>query len=154
MARFCTVSDIAAFLQVSIAEDNVSAMAAIEEVSAAIQNYCHQQIEEVVDDVLAIDNPGKHCRGGTRVFLPELPVGAVASVLEALKPLWSANISEAGQNAVLAARLFDGSSLFRFSAFLYRKEDVEAVIGRYLGNIRSSRSYPELFSSRLISNGG
>ena len=78
MATFCDVADIATFLQVTIAAGNASALAAIVEASAAIQNYCHQVIDEVEDDEYTFDVDVRQ----TRLFLPELPVTDVAEVIE------------------------------------------------------------------------
>jgi len=78
MATFCTISDLVAFLQVAIADDSASALRAIAEASASIQNYCRQQLEEVEDDEHVFD-VADGCR---RLFLPELPVSAVSLVIE------------------------------------------------------------------------
>ena len=79
MANFCTVQDVENFLQITITgADKVASMVrAITEATEAIRNYCHQHIDEVVDDIVTLD-----CAGGTRVFLPELPVTQVAEVIE------------------------------------------------------------------------
>jgi hypothetical protein len=76
---FCNVADIESFLQVTIPADKVaSAQRAIAEATEAIKNYCHQVIERVAGDVVTLD-----CSGGTtKLFLPELPVITVASVVE------------------------------------------------------------------------
>lgn len=77
---FCTIADIENFLQVTISGDAVkvaSATRAITEVTEAIKNYCHQEIELVTGDVITLD-----CAGGSKIFLPELPVISVASVVE------------------------------------------------------------------------
>jgi len=79
MANFCTVQDVENFLQITItgADKVASVVRAITEATEAIRNYCHQHIDEVVDDIVTLD-----CAGGTRVFLPELPVTQVAEVIE------------------------------------------------------------------------
>jgi len=79
MANFCTVQDVENFLQITItgADKVASVVRAITEATEAIRNYCHQHIDEVVDDIITLD-----CAGGTRVFLPELPVTQVAEVIE------------------------------------------------------------------------
>jgi hypothetical protein len=79
MANFCTIQDVENFLQIEIAEaDKVaSCNRAIEEATETIRNYCHQYIELVEADVITLDNAG-----GRRLFLPELPVVAVAEVIE------------------------------------------------------------------------
>lgn len=75
---FCTIADIELFLQISIPYDSQdSAQRAIDEATAAIQNYCGQVIELVTDETVTLDS-----RGGTKVFLPELPVVSVAEVVE------------------------------------------------------------------------
>ena len=51
---FCTVTDIEAFLQVTIHTDavkNASALRAIAEATEAIKNYCHQQIERMTETI-------------------------------------------------------------------------------------------------------
>lgn len=81
MADFCAVADVELFLQVDIASDADKVAAcerAITEASAAIRNYCHQTIEEVADDATTFDVGA----GRARLFLPELPVTGVASVVE------------------------------------------------------------------------
>lgn len=78
MAAFCTVADVAAFLQIAIAADNVSALRAIDEATAAIQNYCEQVIEEVEDEDKTFDLDPRQ----TKLFLPELPVTDIGEVVE------------------------------------------------------------------------
>jgi len=83
MAQFCVISDLERFLQIDIpAERHDAAIRAIEEASAAIQNYCHQQLSYVADDEITLD-----CAGGNRLFLPELPVISVKKVIEDGKEL-------------------------------------------------------------------
>lgn len=80
MADFCTVADVASFLQreISDAGQVTSCERAIAEATAAIKNWCHQEIELVAGDVVAFDvGPGRR-----KLFLPELPVVSVASVIE------------------------------------------------------------------------
>ncbi len=77
MSAFCTADDIAAFLQITIPEYSESVTRAIEEASAAIQNYTRQALEAVSDDEITLD-----CIGGTKLFLPELPVTAINEVTE------------------------------------------------------------------------
>ena len=75
---FCTKQDLEQFLQIEIvAAKEDSAEAAITAVTAAIQNYCGQVISQVEDDVITLD-----CAGGTKLFLPELPVSEVSEVIE------------------------------------------------------------------------
>ncbi|HBF40552.1 MAG TPA: hypothetical protein DDW19_01865 [Anaerolineaceae bacterium] len=76
---FCTVDDVAALLMLEISDsDKVQACTrAIDEATAAIQNYCHQELEYTENDVLTLD-----CPGGSKIFLPELPVVSVSTVVE------------------------------------------------------------------------
>jgi hypothetical protein len=80
MSNFATIADIEAFLQLTISGDAVKEAAAaqgLEWASASIRNYCNQVIDEVIDDVITLDSTG-----GTRLFLPELPVNEVSLVVE------------------------------------------------------------------------
>lgn len=81
MADFCTVADVAAFLQVEISDAAkvASCERAITEASEAIRNYCRQQIDLVAGDQVALDVATSRC---TKLFLPELPVVSVAAVVE------------------------------------------------------------------------
>jgi hypothetical protein len=75
---FCTIGDIESFLQVTIpVAQQASAQRAITEATAVIKNYCNQVIEKVEGDAIILD-----CGGGTRVFLPEIPVIVVTDVVE------------------------------------------------------------------------
>lgn len=80
MANFAEVTDIEAFLQVDIAAGTQTDAAerALAEATAAIKNYCRQEIELVTDDEFTFDVPA----GCEKLFLPELPVVSVASVVE------------------------------------------------------------------------
>ncbi len=78
MADFCTIADIAALLQIEIAYDDAAAARAISAATAAIQNYCHQQIERVEDDEITLDVLSWQ----SGLFLPELPVVEVSAVIE------------------------------------------------------------------------
>lgn len=81
MADFCTVQDVEDFLQLDIVGDATKLAAcqqAIDHVTEAIRNYCHQQIDLVEDDAYTFDVPARR----TKLFLPELPVVSVASVVE------------------------------------------------------------------------
>jgi len=94
---FCTVSDVEEFLQITIPMDLRSAAeSAIQRATAAIQNYCRQDIELVEDDELVLD-----CAGGTKVFLPELPVVSVASVVEDDETLTVSDDYKLGQHGIL-----------------------------------------------------
>ncbi|HOU22666.1 MAG TPA: hypothetical protein PLN42_00275 [Anaerolineae bacterium] len=81
MADFCTVADVAAFLQVEISDAAkvASCERAITEASESIRNYCRQQIDLVAGDQVALDVATSRC---TKLFLPELPVVSVAAVVE------------------------------------------------------------------------
>lgn len=95
---FCTVQDEENFLQIEIAETDkiASCERAIEEATEAIRNYCHQYIELVDDDVITLD-----CAGGGRLFLPELPVRAVAEVIEDGEILTAGEDYQLGQHGIL-----------------------------------------------------
>ena len=76
---FCTVVDVERFLQVTIAEDKLGSLArAISEATEAIRNYCRQRILLVEDDEITLDVGD----AVTRLYLGELPVVSVASVVE------------------------------------------------------------------------
>jgi len=79
VADFCTVEDVENLLQIEIidADKIASVERAIGEATQAIRNYCHQYIELVTDDEITLD-----CAGGSRLFLPELPVISVSEVIE------------------------------------------------------------------------
>ncbi|MFO7740822.1 MAG: phage head-tail connector protein [Anaerolineae bacterium] len=76
---FCTVEDVENLLQIEIEADDASCLRAIEEATEAIKNYCHQEIEQVTDDEYTFDVPGFYHK---KLFLPELPVTDVKSVVE------------------------------------------------------------------------
>jgi hypothetical protein len=79
MSQFCTIADLAAFLQIAIVGDNPSAVRAIDAATAAIKSYCGQLIEVVADDVVQLDV----CVWPQReLVLPQWPVTAVAKVAE------------------------------------------------------------------------
>ncbi|MDZ4346860.1 MAG: hypothetical protein U1E51_30985 [Candidatus Binatia bacterium] len=96
-AAFCTITDIANFLQVAITEGNASTTRAITEASAAIQNYCKQTIEEVIDDEITLDIVD----GQAKIFLPELPVYDVAEVVEDEETLVVDDDYKLGQHGIL-----------------------------------------------------
>jgi hypothetical protein len=80
MANFCTKDDVEDLLQISIStQDEIdSCTRAIKEATAVIKNYCHQYLEKVEDEEYIFDVlPGR-----TMLFLPELPVISVKSVIE------------------------------------------------------------------------
>ena len=97
---FCNVTDIESFLQVTIHTDavkNASAQRAIAEATEAIKNYCHQVIERVAGDVVTLD-----CKVGcSRLFLPEVPVISVASVVEDGVALTVNDDYKLGQHGIL-----------------------------------------------------
>lgn len=74
-----TVADLELVLQQSI--EGEARLAAAEfglmAVSAAVRNYTGQYLSRVVADIITLD-----CRGGPLLFLPELPVISVSSVVE------------------------------------------------------------------------
>ena len=98
MADFATTADIEAFLQVSIdtATQTAAAARALAEATAAIKNYCRQVLEEVAADEVTLDSPG-----GTRLFLPELPVTAVSEVVEDGETLVAGDDYKLGQHGIL-----------------------------------------------------
>jgi len=96
---FCTVTDIENFLQVTIHTDpvkNASALRAIDEATEAIKNYCHQEIERVANEAITLD-----CAGGTKIFLPQIPVISVASVVEDGEALVVTDDYKLGQHGIL-----------------------------------------------------
>jgi len=95
---FCTVADIEAFLMVTISADpvkNASALRAIAEATETIKNYCHQQIERMTETI-TLD-----CTGGWKIFLPELPVISVDTVVEDGDTLVVGTDYQLGQYGVL-----------------------------------------------------
>lgn len=81
MADFCTVTDVEEFLQLDIASDAdklASCRRAISAACEAIRNYCHQHIDLVEDDEHTFDVATRQ----TRLFLPELPIVEVSTVVE------------------------------------------------------------------------
>lgn len=98
MADFATVSDIEAFLQVEIstgAQINAAGRA-LAEASETIRNYCRQQLDLVEDDEITLD-----CSGGYKLFLPELPVVEVVSVVEDGETLTADDDYKLGQHGIL-----------------------------------------------------
>jgi hypothetical protein len=98
MANFATVQDIESFLQMTITDPAkvLSAKRALAEASAAIRNYTRQYLEYVVGDVITLDSSG-----GTRIFLPELPVSTVSRVIEDGKLLLPIADYKLGQHGIL-----------------------------------------------------
>lgn len=98
MANFCTIQDVEDLLQIEItSEAHVTACErAIAEATEMIRNYCHQYIELVTNDEITLD-----CAGGTQLFLPELPVVSVASVVEDDETLDEDDDYKLGQHGIL-----------------------------------------------------
>ena len=97
-ATFCSVVDLEQFLQIKISSAAAidAADRAILEASAVIQNYCRQQIEQEENDEVTLDSAG-----GTRLFLPELPVTAVSPVIEDGETLVEGDDYQLGQHGIL-----------------------------------------------------
>jgi len=98
VADFCTVQDVENLLQIEItdAAKIASCERAIAEATETIRNYCHQYIEWVAADVITLD-----CAGGTRLFLPELPVTEVTEVIEDEEVLDEDDDYKLGQHGIL-----------------------------------------------------
>ena len=100
MSDFCTVEQVENFLNLDIADDSdntASCEQAICFATEGIKNYCQQNIEEVEDDELTLDIPA----GRSRIFLPELPVTSVASVVEDDEELTVTDDYILGQHGIL-----------------------------------------------------
>jgi hypothetical protein len=78
MAALADVSELAAFLQQAIADDDASAALYLNLASGRVRDYVGQTISQVADDVVYLDPVGPLV-----VFLPELPITEV-SLVEAL----------------------------------------------------------------------
>ena len=74
---FCQVADLADFLQIDILPDDTSAVQAITDATAVIKAYTNQLLVQVTDDVETFD-----CVIGQKVYLRQLPVVSVTSVVE------------------------------------------------------------------------
>jgi hypothetical protein len=98
MADFASVADIEAFLQLSITTpvQIASAQMALRDATAAIRNYCRQYLERVNGDTITLDSTG-----GARLFLPELPVISVFSVVEDGETLIVDDNYKLGQHGIL-----------------------------------------------------
>lgn len=95
MADLATVEDLMAFLQID--EPHLdSAVLGLRDASAAIRNYTRQYIELVEDDEITLDSSG-----GTRLFLPELPVVEVSEVIEDGETLTTDDDYKLGQHGIL-----------------------------------------------------
>lgn len=98
MADFALLADIEAFLQLPIttAVQIASAEMALKDATAAIRNYCRQHLERVNGETVTLDSPG-----GVRLFLPELPVLSVSSVVEDGETLVVDDDYKLGQHGIL-----------------------------------------------------
>lgn len=78
MSNFATIADIEDFLQVVVSSglEQDCATRALAEASEVIRNYCRQKIDYVTNEHITMDS-----YGGTLLFLPELPVISVSSVV-------------------------------------------------------------------------
>lgn len=95
---FCTIQDIEDFLQITITTTQTAAAnAAIAEASAAIQNYCRQVLEYIVDDSVTLDVPDSRYD----LHLPQLPVVSVKSVTEDGVLLTETDDYKLGQRGIL-----------------------------------------------------
>lgn len=94
---FCTVDDVVQLLQVDISEYEAyqSCLRAIKEATEVIKNYCQQEIERV-SETITID-----CAGGSKIYLPELPVSAVTKVIEDEVELTANDDYKLGQHGIL-----------------------------------------------------
>ncbi len=98
MANFAEKVDVEAFLQVSVSSSTgVRAVErALKEATRAIRNYTRQYLELVEDDEITLDS-----NGGTRLFLPELPVISVSAVVEDGETLTEGTDYKLGQHGIL-----------------------------------------------------
>lgn len=98
MADFCTVVDVSEFLQVDISTQDQLAAAkrAVKEATAAIRNYTKQYLELVEDETITLD-----CKGGYRLYLPEVPVTEVSAVIEDDETLTVDDDYKLGQHGIL-----------------------------------------------------
>lgn len=98
MGEFAGIQDIASFLQISISEPEQLAAAnrGLVEATAAIRNYTRQYLELVEDDEITLD-----VQGGSRLFLPELPVIEVSLVVEDGTTLTAGDDYKLGQYGIL-----------------------------------------------------
>lgn len=98
MANFATVADVAAFLQVGIStpEQSAAAARALKEATSAIRSHCRQFISFYADDVVVLDS-----NGGSRLFLPELPVVEITAVIENGVTLTADIDYQLGQHGIL-----------------------------------------------------
>jgi len=129
---------VANLLQIEItdADKVTSCERAITEATAAIRNYCHQYIELVSGDEITLD-----CAGGTRLFLPELPVVSVASVVEDDEALTVDDDYKLGQWGILHRVSRDWEAGIQIVTITYTHgyatlpDDVVAVCARAAGRV-------------------
>jgi len=93
--QFCRITDLADFLQIDV--DEPAAARAITEATAAIQNYCHQLLWRVTNDAYTFDVETAQAK----LFLPELPVISVLSVVEDGTALTVTTDYKLGRNGIL-----------------------------------------------------
>ena len=92
---FCEIEHIEDLLRLEV--DHALALRAITEATAAIKNYANQQFELVENDELGMD--GFELR--SKLFLPELPVLKVISVVEDGKTLTEGEDYKLGRHGIL-----------------------------------------------------
>lgn len=139
MADFAQISDIEDFLQQDITTPAqiASAELALRDASAAIRNYTHQYLELVTDDVITLDS-----HGGTRLFLPQLPVISLDLVEEDGETLTVDDDYKLGQFGILHridAKWAEGIQIVEITythGFLVIPDDIIAVCTR-----AASRAY-------------
>lgn len=139
MADFANISDIADFLQQDITTPAqiASAELALRDASAAIRNYTHQYLEYIDSDVITLDS-----QGGARLFLPQLPVVSVASVVEDGEALVVTDDYKLGQYGILhriGAKWAEGIQVITITydhGYLVIPDDIVAVCVR-----AASRAY-------------
>ena len=123
-------------IEITDADKVTSCERAIAEATEAIRNYCHQYIELVTDDEITLD-----CAGGTRLFLPQLPVISVASVVEDDEALDEDDDYKLGQWGILHRVSRDWEAGIQIVAITYTHgyatlpDDVVAVATRAAGRV-------------------
>ena len=132
------MADVESLLQIEITDADKIAVCerAIGEATAAIRNYCHQYIELVSDDEITLD-----CAGGTRLFLPELPVTEVAEVIEDEEVLVEDDDYKLGQHGILHRVDCDWEAGIQIVTITYSHgyatlpDDIVAVATRAAGRV-------------------
>lgn len=93
---FCSVEDVADLLQITLEDaDYIYIERAINEATEAIKIYTQQEIT-ARSETITID-----CPGGSRIFLPELPVNTVSKVIEDEEELTATTDYKLGQHGIL-----------------------------------------------------